>query len=305
MDENKENVELLENTDKIEIVEENHTKFDDLPSRLDAVELEPMEKEEKEEEKTEVVEEKKEEVQIEVVENKPENTEVPKEVEPKKKSKLVIVIIVIIGILLVIGVVIGAIIIYEYNNRNVEDPYVSYKPIIYIYPGEEKDVKVTLSHPEKLTVTYPKYANSWQVHVTPDGDLTDKNGKKYYALYWEGETENTGVKEDGFVVEGKDTIKFLEEKLSILGLNYKESDEFIMYWLPKLESNKYNYIRFKTMDEINKSMGLEIEPKPDTLIRVLMEYKPLDEKINVKEQQLTKVERKGYTVVEWGGTNVD
>ena len=35
-----------------------------------------------------------------------------------------------------------------------------------------------------------------------------------------------------------------------------------------------------------------------------MTYKGLSEPINVKEQQLEKVERKGYTVVEWGGTEI-
>ena len=34
----------------------------------------------------------------------------------------------------------------------------------------------------------------------------------------------------------------LEEKLAILGLTERESEEFIVYWLPKLEKNKYNYI---------------------------------------------------------------
>ena len=97
----------------------------------------------------------------------------------------------------------------------------------------------------------------------------------------------------------------MEEKLAVLGLNYKESEEFIVYWLPKLEKSKYNYIRFQTMDEINRTMELDIDPKPDTLIRVMMEFKPLDKKISVKEQKLVKVERVGYTVVEWGGTNVN
>ena len=59
------------------------------------------------------------------------------------------------------------------------------------------------------------------------------------------------------------------------------------------------------MDEINSNMDLDINPKPDTLIRVRMEYKPLNKKINVKEQKLIPVERKGYTVVEWGGTNIN
>ena len=75
-----------------------------------------------------------------------------------------------------------------------------------------------------------------------------------------------------------------------------------MYWLPKLEENEYNLIRFASRDIIDSEMPLDINPKPDTVIRVLMEYKPLDNKINIKEQNLTKVERNGFTVVEWGGT---
>ena len=69
-----------------------------------------------------------------------------------------------------------------------------------------------------------------------------------------------------------------------------------------MEKNKYNYIRFQSMEEINENMPLEITPNPETLIRVVMEWKGLDEKIKTKEQQLQEVERKGYTVVEWGGT---
>ena len=137
-----------------------------------------------------------------------------------------------------------------------------------------------------------------------DGTLIAKDNKKYYALYWEGQGKDNKLKEDGFVVKGEDTANFLEEKLELLGLNYKESNEFIMYWLPKLENNKYNYIRFMTKEEIDNNMKLIINPEPDTLIRVMMEYKGLDKKIKVKEEKLTKVERKGYTVVEWGGTEI-
>ena len=51
-------------------------------------------------------------------------------------------------------------------------------------------------------------------------------------------------------------------------------------------------------------MPLEINPKPDTLIRVLMIYKKLDDKIDIKEQELIQVNRNGYTVIEWGGTEI-
>ena len=96
----------------------------------------------------------------------------------------------------------------------------------------------------------------------------------------------------------------IEEKLAKLGLTEREANEFIIYWLPKLESNKYNYIRFATQDEINENMPIEINPNPDTIIRVLMTFKKLDNPINIQEQQLKTPNRTGYTVVEWGGTEI-
>ena len=51
-------------------------------------------------------------------------------------------------------------------------------------------------------------------------------------------------------------------------------------------------------------MPLEFSVEPDTIIRVLMEYKPLDEYINVKEQELITPDREGFTVVEWGGLEI-
>lgn len=181
------------------------------------------------------------------------------------------------------------------------------KPIIYIYPEEETEVTVELGRKENLTCTYPLYEDKWEVIAKPDGTLIDEEtGRTYYALYWEGinSKKYSNKLEEGFVVKGEDTIKFLEEKLEILGLNEKEAEEFIVYWLPKMQNNKYNYIRFQTIEEINENMPLEVTPVPDTLIRVMMEWKGLNKYIEVEEQQLEKVERKGYTVVEWGGTEI-
>ena len=84
-------------------------------------------------------------------------------------------------------------------------------------------------------------------------------------------------------------------------MNNRETEEFIIYWLPKLEGNKYNYIRFETMEEINENMPLKVTPTPDTTIRVMMEFKALDVYIEIPEQQLKTPERKGFVVVEWGG----
>ena len=199
---------------------------------------------------------------------------------------------------------------WEVKHVNTYIEYIEMydKPIIYIYPEKKTEVTVKLGNPELLTVTYPKYeSEGWKVIAEPDGTLEDvKTGRELYCLYWEGlnSKEYEGELKEGFVVQGEETAKFLEEKLEILGLNEKETQEFIIYWLPKLEVNNYNYIRFRTKEEIETNMPLEINPNPDTIIRVMMEWKGLENPVEVEEQSLEKAERKGYTVVEWGGTEL-
>lgn len=194
--------------------------------------------------------------------------------------------------------------IYDLSHKSKIN--VSDKPIIYLYPTKETEISVKLLKKENITYSYPKYKDKWQVLAQPNGNLQDlSTGRNLYALYYEStNTKYFKVEKDGFIVKGKDTIKFLEEKLAVLGLSEKEAEKFIIYWLPKLESNKYNYIRFATQDEINENMPIEINPNPDTIIRVLMTFKKLDNPINIREQQLKTPNRTGYTVVEWGGTEI-
>jgi len=232
-----------------------------------------------------------------------ENFTINKQKQSKKKLWIIISIIMII-------VIIG-IIIYDKVSEDIyiepsgRDPgrMVAYKPIIYLYPKDEIEISIKLGKEENITCSYPKYKDEWNVIASSDGTLLDtKTGRKLYALYWEGIYSEQSNYKDGFVVKGSEIIDFLEEKLAILGLNEREAEEFIIYWLPKLQKNEYNYIRFATMEEINKNMPLEFSVKPDTLIRVLMQYKSLDKYVEIQEQELETPERNGFVVVEWGGS---
>ena len=235
----------------------------------------------------------------------------------KKRTKLWIILLVI-GILMVIGIVVYANVFKDDCTNNTtttpassgrtSDPgmMVFYKPIIYLYPENELQMSVKLGNEEKILCSYPKYENMWNIIAKPDGTLIDLlTNRNLYALYYESEdVVEFNVREDGFIVKGTDVAAFLEEKLEMLGLTEREAEEFIIYWLPKLESNSYNYIRFATQNEINENMPLEYSVKPDTEIRVLMTYKGLDKPIEVQEQKLVAPERKGFVVVEWGGTEI-
>lgn len=180
------------------------------------------------------------------------------------------------------------------------------KPILYLYPEADTELTVTLGKPEALTVSYPAYGDGWRVLARPDGTLQDlETGRSLYALYWEGQSQAVPPMDEGFVVAGRDAAAFLEEKLAALGLTEREAEEFIVYWLPNLQENPYNLIRFETLDEINETMPLAFSVEPDTLIRVYMVYRPLEEPVEVPEQVLPETPvRAGFTAVEWGGSEV-
>ncbi len=187
------------------------------------------------------------------------------------------------------------------------DPYCATvdKPMIYLYPTTDSEVEVKLGNPEKITTSYPKYDGSWRVFAKKDGSLEDlKTGRKLYGLYWEGVNYPAKQTEEGFIVKGSDSAAFLEEKLVLLGLNERESEEFIVYWLPKMEANKYNYVRFDTNEILDEYMPLYVSPKPDTVIRIAMTFRALDNPIEIREQELTTPIRDGFVVVEWGGSEL-
>ena len=178
------------------------------------------------------------------------------------------------------------------------------KPVLYLYPEEEMEVTVTLDFDGTLTSTYPAYGDGWTVTARPDGTLTNPaTGREYYCLFWEGESDAAYDFSTGYCVTGKDTAVFLERALAQLGLTEKEANEFIIYWLPRMESNAYNLVSFQS-EAYTDSAELTIDPAPDTVIRVFMAWKGLDQPEKITPQELTAVERNGFTVVEWGGAEV-
>ena len=183
------------------------------------------------------------------------------------------------------------------------EPGKAYKPVIYLYPEEKTEVSVKLDLDGKLTCTYPAYNTGWRVTAAPDGTLTDAKGQTYSYLYWEGETNARWDMTRGFCVKGEDTAAFLEEALEKLGLNRREANEFIVYWLPLMEQNSYNLISFQT-EAYTDAAQLRIDPAPDTLIRVFMTWQGSEDYVNLEVQTLTAPERTGFTVVEWGGTEI-
>ena len=177
------------------------------------------------------------------------------------------------------------------------------KPVIYLYPEEETQVTVRLDYDGPLTTTYPAYESGWTVTAAPDGTLMDADGREYYCLFWEGLSSWDYDFSQGFCVRGEDTAAFLEEALRDLGLTDREANEFLIYWLPKMEGSAYNLLSFQTEAYTGRAR-LTVSPQPDTVLRVFLAWKALEEPVDIEPQILTAPAREGFTLVEWGGCQV-
>jgi hypothetical protein len=182
------------------------------------------------------------------------------------------------------------------------------KPVIYLYPKEKIDIELSINFDGKLLTTFPKLEKSWKVTAYENGQIFDKKTNRFYnSLFWDGEITFPASHyqyKTGFVVEKEKLTSFLIEKLEFMGLNTTETNDFIQYWLPILEKNNYTFIHFLVNDAYDVFSTNNVNPKPDTSIRVMMEFFGVDEYISIAPQQLPSTKRNGFTLVEWGGSDV-
>ena len=195
----------------------------------------------------------------------------------------------------------------EIEGKKIKTLLPPSKPVIYLYPEAETEVTVRLEYKGRLTCVYPApdLDGVWRVTARPDGTLTDRQGREYSYLFWEGASGGTPPDfSRGFVIRGSDTAAFLREKLAYMGLTPREYNEFIVYWLPRMQGNPWNLIAFQGKNYTD-SAPLTVTPRPESVLRVFMAYRPLAASIVVPPQELTPFVRKGFTLVEWGGQGPD
>lgn len=175
------------------------------------------------------------------------------------------------------------------------------KPVIYLYPQVNTTVSVQVA--ADITQSDPVYPqNGWQVLAKPSGQLTYQ-GQSYPYLFWEG--TGRGVYNahpgEGFVVTQKDLIPTINKHLRLLGLNDTESADFMEFWQSKLPTTPYVRLTWLNTTDMNNLAPLHVSPRPDTAIRLFLEFEGLDQPTSLKPQSLSSPPRHGFTLVEWGG----
>jgi hypothetical protein len=205
------------------------------------------------------------------------------------------------------------------------------KPVIYLYPPKPTEVSVKFMTPMRLTTDIPTYANDgWHVLAQPDGELTDLQpqftdcaaidstapGSEYaYSacehndypyLYWEGQASGQyPTPTGGWVVPQANIANFLDQKLTQIGLTSKEKSDMMSYWVSELlqKNSPYYRISFFQTAQMDQFIPMDVSPKPDTTLRVFLDWSPLASMPSVLPQPETlyHVDRQGFTLVEWGG----
>ncbi len=190
------------------------------------------------------------------------------------------------------------------------DPYDPYmmedKPVIYLYAdqdGTNAHVELELKDAD-MTVTWPEADEngktySWDVTADEDGTIRDLDGNEYSYLFWEARSYAAPSFEKGFCVAGSDTAEFLKSSLAAMGLNSKEYNEFITYWLPRMQGNAYNLISFMGMDkndDYNEAHKLSVTDSEgraaDSVLRVFMNWKAVDAPVDIEAQEFGGFEEK-------------
>lgn len=177
------------------------------------------------------------------------------------------------------------------------------KPAIYLYPEKKTEINVSVYPQGKMLLTIPEYPkNGWDVVATSDGSVFYQD-KRFDYLYYEASLPDQLIHKpkEGFVIAYNERQVFLTDLVQKLGLNEKETEQFIEYWVPILPKAPYYFVGVMPESELHELSPVFITPKPTTFIRVSLYFQALEKKIPVAEPTLPVRQREGFTAVEWGG----
>jgi len=198
--------------------------------------------------------------------------------------------------------------VYNINSIGYQDlffysqMYQVDKPNIYIYPIEETtiDVKLNFLQGGKVIKSIPEYnnGNGWKnLNVKPDGIINDQ----YEFLFYEASMSDKWQYKNGWVIKKEKLVSFFRQNLTETGFNEKEIEDFVEYWIPRLDKFDYYALYPQYNNEIDKLIELKISQQPDNILRLFYVIDGMNKKINLTEPTIPEFNRTDFVVTEWGG----
>lgn len=175
------------------------------------------------------------------------------------------------------------------------------KPVVYLYPTTPTTVSVQVG--AQITVSDPVYQAGWTVLAQPNGQLTTADGQTYDSLFWEGK----GLGQYPAITQGRVVARVnieseLRYDLLAQGLNAKESQDFLNFWLPRMPQTPFIRLTWIGTQGMNHLAPLTVHPTPDSTLRVFLDFAGQQTtSTTLAPQTLHTTARTGFTLVEWGG----
>ena len=179
----------------------------------------------------------------------------------------------------------------------------SCKPAIYLYPQKTQNINVKVNTTGFFTLTIPNYpANGWNVLANPNGSI-QVNSAIYPYLYYESQVPDSKIQlpDKGYVVTKAKLPGLFDSLFPKLGLLPNEANELKNYWQKALPLSPYYFVAIMSKEAIEAIEPLDINPRPETVIRVRLYFQLLEKWVQKDAPVITTPKRSGFTVVEWGG----
>lgn len=203
------------------------------------------------------------------------------------------------------------------------------KPVILLYPPEKTLVTLDLqlcdewtmthTYPSPTAIDLPHKKVAWTVNAEPDGTLRPvatgpEAAKQFSYIFWEAEQTPAFSLcidfEKAFCCPGRDAGSFLDSLLLEMGLNTRERNDMVTYWLPGMKKREWVVLQFVEQNVYERWARLTVTPKPDVVFRLLMlfaavglDHGPMCRGSNQTLPRLADRKSK-FVVVEWGGLDL-
>lgn len=185
----------------------------------------------------------------------------------------------------------------------------AYKPNIYLYGPAGMETTVTFDRPELLTKVIPDYSGRWRTVIGADGSLyvngmSDEEPGLSYLFYESDCDEFLMQTEKGWLIPAEEREAMFRTILQTYSFNERETEDFVNYWVEKLEPG-VDYVMFpQDTDTVDLAMPVSLSGDiPEEIRRIWFYFLPADAAGDAVETptEIVPIRRRTSTMVEWGG----
>jgi hypothetical protein len=105
---------------------------------------------------------------------------------------------------------------------------------------------------------------------------------------------------EGWVVKQEALSLFFISNLEAYGFNGPEIQDFLDYWIPRMNTAPYYAVYPQHTADVNFAVKLRISQRPDSCLRLFYVVDEVQAYFSLPEPEIPEFKRKGFTVSEWG-----